>query len=184
MLLDYLNQVTDKRGAKGKRYQLGFILFFSLLAVLSGADSYPKIAAFIEDKFWTFDEIFNMGWTKAPESSGIRKIFYTVDYKDLDDKFRKYFKDILKLDESAFSSVLAADGKTLRGSYDHMKNQRAAQILSIFETSVNLILAHSKIDDKTNEIPVLPELIKELGLEGQTFTMDALHCQKNFRENS
>ena len=59
-----------------------------------------------------------------------------------------------------------------------MKDQRAAQILSIFATNVNLILGHSKIDDKTNEIPVLPELIRELDIGNKIFTMDAMHCQK------
>ena len=178
MLLEYLNQVEDKRRGQGKQYHLGFVLFFSILARLCGADSFPKIAAFIEDKFWLFDEMFNMGWVKAPESSTIRKIFYKIDHEDLEDKFRKYIQDVMKLNKLSSSNVLAADGKTLRGSYDHMKDQRATQILSIFETGLNLILAHSKIDDKTNEIPALPKLIKELGLEGKIFTMDAMHCQK------
>jgi hypothetical protein len=178
MLLDYLNQVEDKRKGQGKQYHLGYILFFSLLAVLCGADSYPKIAEFIDDKFWQFDEIFNMGWVKPPEKSTIRKIFYTVNYEDLEDKFRKYFKEIAKLDKLSDASVLAADGKTLRGSFDHMKDQRATQIMSIFATNIDLIVAHSKIDSKTNEIPVLPELIKELGIENKIFTMDAMHCQK------
>lgn len=178
MLLDFLNKVPDKRNDKGKRYQLGYILFFSLLAVLSGSDSYPKIALFIEDKFWRFDELFDMGWTKAPSESGIRKIFNTIDYEDLEHAFRNYFHNVLKFDKTIDSGTLAADGKTLRGSFDHMNDQKATQILSIFATNLNLILAHSKIADKTNEIPVLPELIKELGIEGEIFTMDAMHCQK------
>ena len=178
MILNYLNKVEDKRKGQGKQYHLGYVLFFSLLAVLSGADSYPKIAAFIDDKFWQFDEIFKMGWVKPPESSTIRKIFYTVNHEDLEDKFRKYFNEVTKLDKLANTGTLAADGKTLRGSFDHMKDQRATQILSIFATNVDLILGHSKIDFKTNEIPVLPELIKELGIENKIFTMDAMHCQK------
>jgi hypothetical protein len=178
MLLDYLNQVADKRKKKGKQYQLGFILLFSLLAVLSGADSYPKIAAFIDDKFWQFDEIFNMGWVKPPEHSTIRKIFYKVYDEDLEQMFRKYFNEIANPDILTETGVLAADGKTLRGSFDHVKDQRSTQILSIFATNVNLILGHSKIDKKTNEIPVLPKLIKELGIESKIFTMDAMHCQK------
>lgn len=178
MLLDYLNKIVDKRKGKGKQYHLGYILFFSLLAILCGANSYPKIAAFIDEKFWQFDEIFNMGWVRPPESSTIRKIFYTINYEDLEDKFRKYFHEVLKLDKLADIGILAADGKTLRGSFDHMKDQRAVQILSIFATNINLIVGHSKIDNKTNEIPVLPELIKELGIEGKIFTMDAMHCQK------
>jgi hypothetical protein len=171
-------QVEDKRKRQGKQFDLGFILFFSLLAVLCGANSYPKIAAFIEDKFWQLDEIFNMGWIKSPEASTIRKIFYKVNYAELENSFRKYIQDIAKLDKLADTGVLAADGKTLRGSFDHMKDQRATQILSIFATKVDLIIAHSKIEDKTNEIPVLSELIKELGIKDKIFTMDAMHCQK------
>lgn len=178
MLLDYLTKIEDKRKGQGKQYDLGFVLFFSLLAVLCGADSYPKIAKFMEEKFWQFDEIFNMGWVKSPESSTIRKIFYKVNYEELENKFRKYFHEVAKLDRLADAGILAADGKTLRGSFDHMKDQKATQILSIFATNVDLILAHSKIDNKTNEIPVLPELIKELGIENKIFTMDAMHCQK------
>jgi hypothetical protein len=178
MLLDYLNQIKDKRKGQGKQYQLGFILFFSLLAALCGADSYRKIAVFIEDKFWQFDDIFDMGWIKAPHESTIRKIFYKVDYEEFEDTFRKYFKEVSKLDKTADTGILAADGKTIRGSFDHMKDQRASQMLSIFATNIDLILGHSKIDQKTNEIPVLPELIKELGIENKIFTMDAMHCQK------
>jgi hypothetical protein len=92
--------------------------------------------------------------------------------------FRKYFNEVANPDILSDTGVLAADGKTLRGSFDHMKDQRATQILSIFATNVNLILGHSKIDKKTNEIPVLPKLIKELGIESKIFTMDAMHCQK------
>ncbi len=178
MLLNYLMQVEDERKGQGKQYGLGYVLFFSLLAVLCGANSYNKIAVFIEDKFWQLDEIYNMGWVKAPESSTIRKIFYKVNYEDLENKFRKYTQEVAKVDKLNDIEVLAADGKTLRGSFDHMKDQRATQILSIFATNIDLILAHSKIDDKTNEIPVLPELIKELGVEDKVFTMDAMHCQK------
>lgn len=178
MLLDYLKQVEDKRKGEGKQYHLGYVLFFSLLAVLCGANSYPKIAAFIEENFWVLDGIFNMGWVKPPENSTIRKIFYKVNYEDLEDKFRRYFKEVANLDNLADTSVLAADGKTLRGSFDHMKDQKAVQVLSIFATNIDLIMGHSKIDDKTNEIPMLPELIKELGIEGKIFTMDAMHCQK------
>lgn len=179
MLLDFLKQIEDKRNDKGKSYDLGHILFFSVLAAASGADSFPKIATFIDDKFWQFDEIFNMGWTKPPTESGIRKIFYTIEPGELEKSFRKYISEVANINESKILEAFAADGKTLRGSYDHMKNQKAVQILSVFHTRLDLILAHSKIADKTNEIPVLPELIKELGLEGKIFTMDAMHCQKN-----
>ncbi len=46
-------------------------------------------------------------------------------------------------------------------------------------TQTELILAHEKIDVKTNEIPVAQTLIPQLELEKVVYTFDALHCQKH-----
>jgi predicted transposase YbfD/YdcC len=40
-------------------------------------------------------------------------------------------------------------------------------------------LAHTQIDEKSNEIPAAQQMIGELGLTGVIFTADAMHCQKN-----
>jgi hypothetical protein len=73
---------------------------------------------------------------------------------------------------------VAVDGKVLRGSYDHFQDKKAIQVLSFFDTESQLILAHERIDVKTNEIPVAQALIPQLELEGIVYTLDALHCQK------
>ena len=59
-----------------------------------------------------------------------------------------------------------------------MSDQRAAQLLSIFAHDEQLILAHSDVAEKSNEIPAFQKLIKELTLEGKLFTLDAMHTQK------
>ena len=41
----------------------------------------------------------------------------------------------------------------MKGSADMATNQRMKQILSVFGTVGHVILAHVKIDQKTNEIP-------------------------------
>ena len=55
----------------------------------------------------------------------------------------------------------------------------AAQALSAFASEAAILLAHSEIDVKSNEIPAAQRMIAELGLTGVLFTADALHCQKN-----
>src|SRR5689334_15266594 len=75
-------------------------------------------------------------------------------------------------------TLLAIDGKSLRGSFDAVKDTKATQILSVVATDGRIILAHVEIDDKTNGIPVAQALIAALHLEGCLFTFDALHCQK------
>ena len=45
------------------------------------------------------------------------------------------------------------DGKTLRGSFDHINDRKAAQTLTAFASASAIVLAHTEIDDKSNEIP-------------------------------
>ncbi len=60
-------------------------------------------------------------------------------------------------------------------------NQKALRVLSALSTDRALILGHVLIDgaDKSHELPAARQLIEELGLSGQPFTLDALHGQKN-----
>ena len=75
---------------------------------------------------------------------------------------------------------IALDGKTLRGSFDKFHDRAAAQLLSAFATDTALVLAHSDIIEKSNEIPAVQALLAELGVvPGALVTLDALHCQKN-----
>ena len=67
----------------------------------------------------------------------------------------------------------------MRGSFDHFQDQKAVQILSVFVSDSQIILAHEEMATKTNEIPMAQTLMAELGLSGYIFTFDALHCQKN-----
>jgi len=74
------------------------------------------------------------------------------------------------------------DGKVLRGSFDHFRDQKAIQVLSAFLSNPRLIWAHEEIAEKTNEIPTAQDLFLKLGLSGYIFTLDALHCQEKTLE--
>ena len=52
-------------------------------------------------------------------------------------------------------------------------------IVSLFETKEKITLAQKEVDDKSNEIPALIELLDSLKLENCVITMDAMHTQKN-----
>jgi predicted transposase YbfD/YdcC len=46
--------------------------------------------------------------------------------------------------------------------------------------AAQIVLAHLKVAEKSNEIPAAPELIEAFGVTDRLFTLDAAHCQKNF----
>lgn len=183
MLLDFLNQLPDKRRAQARQYQLGFIIFFSVLAILSGATSYREIESFFEVHFNKFKLRFKLKWKKRPAYTTIRNILQGIDQKEFEKVFRNYTKTILSLENDLNTRIIAIDGKVLKHSFDHFHDKKALHILNAFSSESKLIIAHSEISQKTNEIPAATELIRELSLNNCIFTLDALHCQKEtFKE--
>ena len=176
MLESFLFKVKDHRRKQGRRYELGHILLFSILAILSGADSYRKIQKFIVAHYDTLNEIFDLNWDRVPVHTTIRNIIQGTLGTELEQSFRQYSQVLAESNNE--KQFIGCDGKVLRGSFDHFKDYKAVQILSAFVSDSHLILAHEEIATKTNEIPLAQALMKKLGLSGYIFTFDALHCQE------
>ena len=177
MIITFLDGLKDHRRSQGQRYELRFIVLFSIMAILSNAKSYRDISRFIKKHIKKLKKDFGLSWEKAPAYTTVRNIIQGIDKQGLESCFRAYSHSLLGTGKDNPVGV-AVDGKVLRGSYDHFQDKNAVQILSFFDTQSELILAHEMIDVKTNEIPVAQALIPQLGLEGVVYTLDALHCQK------
>lgn len=176
MLKSFLFKVKDHRRKQGRRYELGHILLFTILGILSGADSYRKVQKFIVAHYETLNDTFELNWKRMPAHTSIRDIIQGTSGAELEQSFRQYSAVLVDQDEP--HQFIGCDGKVLRGSFDCFRDQKAVQILSAFASDSQIILAHQQVATKTNEIPTAQTLMKELGLSGYIFTLDALHCQK------
>lgn len=178
MLTTFLDDLKDFRRAQGQRYELRYMVLFCIMAFLCNAKSYRDIERFIKQHFPVLKSDFNLKWKRPPGFTTIRNIILGIDVAELEACFRAYNQSLLKKVRKGHIATIAIDGKTLCGSYNNMQDQKAKQIVSMFETDSRFILAHEIIDEKTNEIPVIQKFLKEIELEGYYFTMDAMHCQK------
>lgn len=179
MLIDYLKELTDSRRGQGQQYQIHYIILFSIYAILCGANGYRNIERFIDIHFYKLDDLYNMGWTRAPSYSTIRYIIKGLNKDILEYVFRHYTNDLKGTDISNDKKYIAIDGKTLRGSFDNVKDNKALHMLSIFDAGYDLILGHYETEEKSNEIPAVIKLLEEIDLSGYIITLDAMHCQKN-----
>ena len=179
MLLKFVKKINDTRRKQGQRFQLEYIILFSILAILCGAEGYKDIERFIDVHFKKLSRKFRLKWQKRPAYTTIRNIILGINKDSLEKTFREYTEYLEKLDKSADIKCIAIDGKTLRGSFDHFNDKKALHMLSTFLSCKNLILQHYEVDDKSNEIPALQKLLTELGIKGAILTMDAMHCQIN-----
>jgi predicted transposase YbfD/YdcC len=178
-LLAALAEIHDPRRRQGQRYSLSHLLLFSVLAVLAGATSYQKIITFIAVQRDRLNTAFGACFRRAPAVNTLRRLFLALERDDLEAAFRRHAQELNGTVRMTGKRTIALDGKTLRGSFDHLNDQKAAHVLSAFASDAALILAHREVAGAPGEIPAVPTLITELGLTGVLFTADALHCQKD-----
>ncbi len=176
-IMPFFETIKDHRRKEGRQYDLPHVLLFTLLAILSDAHSYRKIATFIKIRFPLLKQIFGIKWRKAPGYTTVRDILLGVNEEFMEQAFRSQAKVLADLPPE---DVIAIDGKMLRGSFDHQSEQPALMMLSAFATSNQIILGHIMLNEKEkeSEIPAAQLLINQLNLNGKLFTLDALHCQK------
>lgn len=177
-LLDLLKQVPDPRRAEGQLYKLPYVLLFSILAVITGANSYRGIVTFIDVNRERLNTAFGLHWKRAPAHTAIRYILQGLDPTAVEQVFRRHAAGLNPSGTTGPQRSIALDGKVLRHSFDNFTDRKAAQVLHAFDTAANLVLAHLEIDDKSNEIPAAQQLLGELDLARHIVTLDALHCQK------
>ena len=158
---------------------MSHLLLFSVLAVLAGATSYKKIIAFIALQRERLNAVFGAGFRRAPVVNTLRHLFLALGPDDLEAAFRRHAHDLSTRSMPEALRTVALDGKTLRGSFDHLTDRKAVHVLSAFASDAALILAHQELAGAPDEIAAVPRLMAELGVTGVLFTADALHCQKD-----
>jgi predicted transposase YbfD/YdcC len=73
--------------------------------------------------------------------------------------------------------LISLDGKTLRGSYERGGKQGMIHMVSAWASQNRLVLGQRKVDEKSNEITAIAELLRVLDLEGAIVSIDAMGCQ-------
>ena len=74
-------------------------------------------------------------------------------------------------------SLLNVDAKTLRGAKERGNNRSLIHMVSVWSATNHLLLGQSKVNEKSNEITAIPELLRLLEIEGCLVNIDAMGCQ-------
>ena len=177
-LLDRFRQLRDSRSGHGLRHRQPFVLACSAVAVLMGAGGYQAI----EDtcRKFTSRQLRALGCRRnrdgvyaPPSDSTLFRVLSKVDTHQFD----RIVGDWLLEQELSVIARLAVDGKTLRGST--RTDGKPLQLLSAVTHRLRLTLAQVPIEDKSNEIPAFPRLLRDLPKTDYALvTADAMHCQQ------
>ena len=139
-LLTALAEVPDPRRAQGQRYSMRYLLLFSVLATLAGATSYQKIITFIAVQRDRLNTAFGADFRRAPVVNTLRSLFLALDRDDLEGAFRRHARELNGAVRVTGKRTIALDGKTLRGSFDHLNDRAAAHVLSAFASDATQLI--------------------------------------------
>jgi predicted transposase YbfD/YdcC len=166
--------LPDPRVVSRCSHNLLDMVVIAICAVLGNADDWVDVATFGAKKaawFQTFLPLPN----GVPSHDTFRRVFARLR----PDAFQRCFLSWVEAVRQATGGKLVAiDGKTLRRSFDTAAGKSALHLISAWAGENRLVLGQWAVDDKSNEIPAVPELLGLLDLTGATVTLDALHCQK------
>lgn len=176
-LPDYLSQVPDFRRGQGRMHDLTVILILALMATLSGYYGQRATGDFVKKHYEELVEALQPKNSKLPSYQTIARVLQHLDYDKFSAAFFAWAKTVVPLSEKDWASF---DGKGISGTTADpgTAKQSYTNLVSLFATKSKLVITQGKVTNKSNEIPLVQQLIKSLGLTGLVFTGDALHCQK------
>ncbi len=171
--LDYFDDLKDPRIERKKLYPMHEILLLTLCGVICGCEGWDDIEAFGKIKL-KFLRKFLPYENGIPSDDTLRRFFRAINPKVFQKCFSRWASSL-----GFLGRIISVDGKALRGSADKSAGKKAITMVSAFASEARLVLAQEKVDDKSNEITAIPNLLELLDLHGAIVTIDAMGCQKS-----
>jgi predicted transposase YbfD/YdcC len=168
-----MDGMRDPRRDYGNvRHMFVTIVVIGLLTFLCGGKDYEDMEELGKTKYrWLsgFLEFPN----GVPDSDTFRRVFERIDSNQLAACLNTWL-------EVERENIVAIDGKAIRGSGSASK--KALHVVSAWASERGITLGQVAVDEKSNEISAIPELLEVIDIQGSVVTIDAMGCQTAIAE--
>ena len=168
--------LPDPRVPRCRRHELIEILAIALLSMLCGGRGWEDMQDFAAAKQdWLKERLGITLPGGIPTDDTFRRVFGAIDPEAFEHCFRSWVQTLC---QAVRSKAIHLDGKVLRHSFDLATEKRAVHLVRAFVSDVRLVIGTIAVDDKSNEIPAVRQLLTLLDLRSSLVTADAAHCQR------
>ena len=163
-LLDWMEYIEDERQQTKVRHKLKDILVIVLFA-----ESY-------QDYLRKYIELKN----GIPSHDTIRRVMGMISPEILQQLHRKWQERLDENDSELLKKIICIDGKTMRSN--KRGEEKASHVVSAWSKEDGFCLGQKAVEEKSNEITAIPELLEKIQIKGQIITIDAMGTQTAIAE--
>ena len=153
-------------------HSLEAILIITILGTICGAHNWVEIEQWGQAQWAWLSEFLELPHG-IPSHDTFGRVFALLNPESLHQAFVAWMSALSQLSQE----IIALDGKAIRRSLERADGKGPIHVVSAWASRNELVLAQFKVDDKSNEITALPELLALLDLKGCVVTIDAIGCQ-------
>ncbi len=172
-ITEHFSELDDPR-SNNKLHLLLDIVVIAICAAICGADNWVDVENFGKAKHDWLKQFLKLPHG-IPSHDTFGRVFALLDAKQFQTSFVEWIQAV---NEVTQGQIVAIDGKKLRRSHDKTIGKNAIHMVSAWASENRLVLGQVKVDDKSNEIPAIPQLLDVLEISGCIVTIDAMGCQK------
>ncbi len=173
-LYNHFEVLEDPRDTRGKRHEMINILIMTIDGILCGYTDFTNLADFLKVHEDYFISLLNLEYG-TPSHDTLSNVFAIIDSKKFMEIFIAWIKQIINNN----GLHLSIDGKAVKSARDKINGGNTPYIVSAFLSDIGISIGQVKVDDKSNEITAIPELIQLLDIEGKIITIDAIGTQED-----
>lgn len=189
------SQLTDSRQQKKVKHPLKTVVGIVFFAVLAGNDEWTEIADFAVDERETLQKYLELP-NGIPSHDTIQRVFFILRSDELQNMLVAILVQLVsvagkELDGYLYRNdelgcyirdVIAADGKethnTGKANSEDVCDARNLNEFNVMSTEWGICLSSTRIDEKSNEIPEMQDVMDKLDCSGCVVTTDAMNTQK------
>lgn len=169
---EHFAKLVDPR-ADNKRHLLMDMIIVAICAAICGAEGWEDVELFGRSKQNWFKTFLKLPHG-IPSHDTFGRVFAVLDAQQFQACFMEWVQALNQLTKG---QIVPIDGKQLRRSHDKSLGKKAIYMVSAWAAENRVVLGQRKVDDKSNEITAIPELLDILDVSGCIVTTDAIGCQ-------
>jgi predicted transposase YbfD/YdcC len=152
------------------RHNMEAIIVIGLLSTLCGGVDFPDMETFGKAKHEWLSSFLKLPYG-IPDSDTFRRVFERVNPDELAACLNEWVADCRQSPKS-----INIDGKTIRGSGNAAHS--AYHVVSAWANEYGITLGQVAVNEKSNEITAIPQLLEAIDIQGAVVTIDAMGCQR------